>query len=50
MKKKSTIIEFKNKSAKFKIISIKSFYQMEFESNEIEKNSISNNTNQINQK
>ena len=49
IKKKSTIIKFRNKLTKFKIISIKSFYQIEFKFNDNEKNSISNNSNQINQ-
>ena len=49
MKKKSTIIEFRNESTKFKIISVKSFYRIEFEFDDNEKNSISNDSNQINQ-
>ena len=48
MKKKSAIIEFQNKSIKFKIISIKSFYRIKFEFDAIEKNPISNDLNQIN--
>ena len=34
---------------KFRIISIKSFYQIEFKFNDNEKNLISNDSNQINQ-
>ena len=49
MKKKSTIIEFRNESTKFKIISIKSFYRIEFEFDDNEKNPISNDSDQINQ-
>ena len=49
MKKKSTIIEFRNESTKFKIISIKSFYRIEFKFDDNEKNSISDDSNQINQ-
>ena len=45
MKKKSTIIKFRNESTKFKIISIKLFYQIEFEFDNNEKNSISNDSN-----
>ena len=48
MKKKSTIIEFQNESTKFKIISVKSFYRIEFEFDDFEKNSILNNLNQVN--
>ena len=43
--KKSTIIKFQNELTKFKIISIKSFYRIEFEFNDNEKNSISNDSN-----
>ena len=49
MKKKSTIIEFRNESTKFKIISVKSFYRIEFEFDDNEKNSISDDSDQINQ-
>ena len=49
MKKESAIIKFRNESMKFKIISIKSFYRVEFEFDDNEKNSISNDLNQINQ-
>ena len=49
MKKKSTIIEFRNELTKFRIISVKSFYRIEFEFDDNEKNPISNNLNQINQ-
>ena len=49
MKKKSAIIDFRNELTKFKIISVKSFYQIKFEFNDNEKNSISNDSNQINQ-
>ena len=49
MKKESAIIEFQNESTKFKIISIKSFYRIEFEFNDNEKNLISDDSNQINQ-
>ena len=46
--KKSTIIEFKNKLMRFKIISIKLFYQNKFEIDKNDKNSISNDSKQIN--
>ena len=49
MKKKSTIIKFRNELTKFRIISIKSFYRIEFKFDDNEKNSISNDSNQINQ-
>ena len=49
MKKKSAIIEFRNESTKFRIISVKSFYRIEFEFDDNEKNSISDDSNQINQ-
>ena len=49
MKKKLTIIEFQNKSTKFRIISVKSFYRIELKFDDNEKNSISNDSNQINQ-
>ena len=49
IKKKSIIIEFQNELTKFKIISVKSFYQIEFKFNDNEKNSISDDSNQINQ-
>ena len=48
-KKKSIIVKFWNKSTKFKIISIKSFYRIEFKFDDNEKNLISNDSNQINQ-
>ena len=49
MKKKSAIIEFRNESTKFRIISVKSFYWVEFEFDNNEKNSISDDSDQINQ-
>ena len=49
LKKKSTIIKFRQKLTKFKITSIKSFYRIEFEFDDNEKNLISNDSNQINQ-
>ena len=49
MKKKSTIIKFRNESTKFKIILIKSFYWIKLEFDDNEKNLISNDSNQINQ-
>ena len=47
MKKKSAIIESRNESTKFRIISVKSFYRIELEFDGIEKNPISNDSNQI---
>ena len=47
MKKKSAIIKFRNESTKFKIISVKSFYRIEFEFDDIEENPIPNDSNQI---
>ena len=49
IKKKSAIIEFRNELTKFKIISIKLFYRIEFQFDDNKKNSILNDSNQIDQ-